>query len=440
MTEVLSKLAEQITVSDIQALIDLEVPESDRLDYKESLSTTKQFVDPWMQNKDRIGRDARNSLLREGVAFANAYGGVLILGMRDSNSEPPVATQITPVQRCQELASRLKLIFRDCVEPQLPRTEIFAIPTDGNRGVVVIRVGQSRLAPHRVKPTLSCPIRRADRSEEMTMREIQDMTINMSHGLERLERSLSKRSERFEQEFQRLANRNQVVGVRATAVPVGDDIRYDRVIRQHRIIEGLEEPWREVLLRWESGNTRSLGAHMINPIHWRPMLRSARAELSYDSDDNEHLFNSYREIHCGGLVEAGFVSGPVIVNGNHELTLLFDWPAVLFANSISQAHRLRMQAGVPLAEYAVEVEISVKGVEAIVPRGGIAPPLGKFNLGQTDFPLYSLGDIADVPNLLNLFHRDFYNSIGRDFEFEQAQITIEGWPIEISETDAEDPS
>ena len=102
--------------------------------------------------------ERENELLEEAVAFANAYGGALLLGIRESESRPPVAAEITPIPKCQELAERLNLVFRDCVEPQIPVIEIFAVPTDGDCGVVVIRTGRSRMAPHRVKPTRKCPI------------------------------------------------------------------------------------------------------------------------------------------------------------------------------------------------------------------------------------------------------------------------------------------
>ena len=116
----------------------------------------------------------------------------------EDEAKPRVAEEITAIPRCADLAERLNLVFRDWVDPQIPRIEIFGVPTrDDGGGVVIIRTGRSRMAPHRVKPTRKCPIRRADRCEEMTMREIQDLTLNLSRGLERLERRLARRSERF---------------------------------------------------------------------------------------------------------------------------------------------------------------------------------------------------------------------------------------------------
>lgn len=438
MIGVLHKPAELIGIQDIQLLIDTEVPEGQEIEFKETLPAEEGSVDPWLRGKNGIGKYARNCILEEAVAFANAGGGALILGIEESSEEPPIATDIRQIQRCADLANRLKMAFRDSVEPQIPRVEIFPVPIERENGVVVIRVGKSRLAPHRVWPTRSCKIRRADSSEEMRMREIQDLTLNVSRGLERLEKLFLQRSEKFEQEFQRLINPNHAVGVRATAVPVDDSIHFERVISHRRISQRLEEPWREVFLRRNDGNLHAYQARTFEPIYWRPMLRSARAEIHNDSEDAKQYENSYKEIHCNGLVESGFVSGPIDYRGSHELILEFGFPVVLFANLIAQAHRLRTQAGVPLAEYGIEVEISVKSRKAIVPRGGIAPPLGRFNVGKTRFPLYSLGEINDVPSLLDLFYRDFYNSVGQDLTLDQSQLEIEGWQVEEMRENAKD--
>ncbi len=200
MSAVLSQPADQICVSDLQELIESEVPESDQIEFKQTLPTRDGSDDRWLTHGDRIGDKARNEILQEAVAFANAYGGALLLGIGESESRPPVAAEISPIPRCADLAERLKLVFRDCVEPQIPLIEIFAVSTAGDCGVVVIRTGRSRMAPHRVTPTRKCPIRRSDRCEEMTMREIQDLTLNTSRGLERLGQRLSVRSESFKRE------------------------------------------------------------------------------------------------------------------------------------------------------------------------------------------------------------------------------------------------
>ena len=180
MIELLSMPAGQIDSSHIKSFVDSKVPEGEQVEFKQSLPAKDGKFDPWMSGEDKIGDRAKKEILEEVAAFANAHGGALFLGIKESDGKPAVAGEISPVPRCEELAERLKLVFRDCVEPQLPRLEIFAVPVKDGEGIVIIRVGRSRLAPHRVTKTLVCPIRRSDRCEKMTMREIQDMTLNLN--------------------------------------------------------------------------------------------------------------------------------------------------------------------------------------------------------------------------------------------------------------------
>ena len=433
MIEVLSKPADQISISDIESLIDSEVPESEQIEFKESLPARRNSTDPWIEGENTIGNPAKDKILEEVVAFANAYGGVCLLGIKESQTKPPVAAEISPIPRCAELAESLKLVFRDCVDPQLPQIEIIPIKTNGESGVIICRVGQSRLAPHRVTRTLVCPIRQSDRCEKMTMRQIQDLTLNISRGLERLERRLSERSERFQQEFERIEEPEKAFGIRATAIPVGDEIPFDRIFRQGRIIDDLSEPWRSALQR-KDGLQRNDGSRIYDdqhnePTHWRPILRGARAEyFSEDAYPHKLPEQIYREIHCDGLIELAHLSGTYESPESQDLILPPAYPLVLFANLIAQAHRLRNQAGVPIAEYAVEVEIHVKGVPVIVPWNRYRTSSGKLAPGTITFPRYSLGDSNEGNDLLNLFYRDFVNSLGQDIGPEENQLAIPNWP------------
>ena len=426
MIEVLSKPADQISISDIESLIDSQVPEGEQIEFKESLPARKNSTDPWIAGKNQIGDRAKNEILEEVVAFANAYGGVCLLGIKESSTKPPVAAKISPIPRCAELAERLKLVFRDCVEPQLPQIEIIPLETNDENGVIICRVGKSRLAPHRVTKTLVCPIRRSDRCEKMSMREIQDLTLNISRGLERLERRLSERAERFHQEFERINEPEKSFGIRTTAVPVGDEIRFDRIFLQGQIIGDLYEQWRPALLKKDG--TSIYNSHHTEPIHWRPILRGTRAER-YSEETYPHKVSEqiYREIHCDGLIELGHLSGTYEFQGKQELFLPPAYPLVLFANLIAQTHRVRNQAGVPMAEYAVEVEINVRGAPAIVP-GNNYFILGKLDPGTIQFPRYSLGDSDEGNYLLNLFYRDFLNSLGKDVGPEEDTLKIPDWP------------
>ena len=441
MIEVLSKSTDQIGIDDIKALITSKVPEGEQIDFKENLSTKGQSSDPWEKGGDQIGERAKNKILEGVVAFANAHGGALLLGIKESDTKPPVAAKISPIPRCQDLAERLKLVFRDCVEPQLPRLEVFAVPTESESGVIIMRVGRSRLAPHRVTKTLVCPIRRSDRCEEMTMREIQDMTLNVSRGLERLERRLRERSERFQQEFDRLQTPEDAFGIRLTATPVGEEIRLDRVFWNGSLVKEFQKPRISVIRRIEYGDEIELEGlkriHELSPSIWQPRLRATRSEDGRDSD-NRLVRNSYQELHCDGLIELGFVSvrsfhpprdihfpprdEPILCDLRNDL------PIVMFADLAIWADQVRKQALVPTAEYVLEVEMRVMGGVVQVTRN---PNLlwhlasGTLQPDSIKFPRYSLDDPNAIHTLLVLFERDFWNYMAKDISTVQGDFEID---------------
>lgn len=435
MIEVLSKQTEEIGPQAIQSLIDSEVPESERIEYKRELPEGGN--ERW-KNRREIGDKTKDKILKEAVAFANAYGGALLLGIGESTAKPPVADAVTPIPGCVELAERLRLVFRDRVEPQLIRPEIVAVPINGDDGVIVIRVGgASRLAPHRVTKTLVCPVRRQDRCEELSMREIQEMTLNVSRGLERLDKRLAERAKRFEKEFGYLERPAKALGVRVSAVPIGDEIGFDRVYSSRDVVAELNERWRKVFLARKGGEPSEFEADPpLETIFWRPMLRAARADYSdffVNKGSAINLapdYNSYREIHCDGLVELGFVASNSILEPQYQNYLEPGVPIALFANLIVQVVRIREQAGLPMAEYAIEVQILAKGTTITVGRVGpmYRWPVGEFDSGPVTFPRYPLGDSSEALDLLSLFRRDLYNSLGEDIDTAEDTWTIEDWP------------
>lgn len=427
MIGVLSKPADQISVEDIQELIASKVPEGEQIEFKRSLPAERRSTGDWMSGGDQIGKRAKTKLLEEVVAFANALGGVLLLGIKESKEKPPVADRIWPIPRCQELAERLKLVFRDCVEPQLPRVEIFAITIEDDKGVVVIRTDPSRLAPHRVKPTLECTVRRSDRCENMTMREIQDMTLNVSRGLERLEKMLAERSVRFEQEFKHLKEPNNVFGIRMTAMPVIDVIQIQRVFSKHNLVQEFhEKKWYTVV---KIGGQQVRGLH-IPSDDWRPILRGARSGI-HPADVISRSQSIYRELHCDGLVEFGYVSCKSKKFGGDGPFFPFrvDWFVDLFANLMIQLDRIRCQSDSPSVEYVVELEIIINGKIAVEDSEDSDPHMQwRISLGpdKIKLPRYLLPDPDGFPSVLSQVERDIWNLLGKDYG--ERTFRIDGWP------------
>ena len=411
MIDILSKPLNEIGTADIQALIDSEVPEGERVEFKKEPPGDGARPDPWM-NGGKMGNYAKDRLLKEVVAFANAYGGVLVVGIDESDTKPAVAAKITPVPRCAELAESLKLVFRDRVDPQLARVEMVGIEIKGDgSGVVVIRVGKSRLAPHRVTRTLVCPVRQGDRSEEMGMRQIHEMTLNVSRGLRGLKEQFTERSQRFHEEFERIEEHEDAFGIRVTAIPVIDEIHLDHVFRQGRVAEELETPWCLIVDRVR-GQKLDI-PNEFPPSFWQPVLRGARAESSSSNPGYRPVYLDYREIYCDGMVEIGLVSAA----DGENLVLHPDWPVVMLANLANWGDHLRRQANAPTVEYALEVETYNVGNAGFVSRAsGRVQRVHSAKLRNMRFPLYALNGAEEIMDLLVQFRRDFWHSMGMDVD------------------------
>ena len=421
MTAVLSKPADRIGPGDIQALIAESVPESAQIEFKESLPAGKGKADAWLNGGNGIGDYARNRILEEVVACANAHGGALVLGIAEDGAKPPIAANVVPLPRCTDLAERFRLVFRDCVEPQLPTLNIVPVPTDGDKGVIVFRTGRSRLGPHRVTPTLVCPVRRADRCETLSMREIKDMTLNLARGMERLEQRLQERSKIFGEEYKRLETPDDAFGFRMTAVPVGDEIRFGTVYTGGNLIEELRPPEVAIKRGLSKRNSRLRTIRSSHGMHfhdWRPMLRAARVEDSHNRDRRAIIF-VYAEIHADGLLEWGYFSNRLI-RGFHtnenpvEMKFDSESPISTLAGLLVWADRVRQQASAPGAEYAVQPQFKVTADSVNVGGNDERIAVGTIKRNDTDFPLYPLEASGEIHKTVSRFERDFWNYFGQD--------------------------
>ena len=302
MIKLLSKPIDEISKNDIESLIEEEVPENDLLEYKRELPS-QNGEDPWMREQNKIGGYAKIQLLEEVVAFANADGGMLLVGIEESAEIPDVAGEIRPVPQCIKLAKRLESVFRDCVEPILPMLEIRGIKTDDESGVVVIRVGKSRSAPHRVKQTRNCTIRRSTRCEKLSMREIQDLTLNTVRGLEGIQKKLDIRKKRFIEEFDRLETPQEAFGFRVTGVPFDDRTYVQKTYNERFILQELSFP--QIKIKRKAGEFNGILHQWIEPsFPCRPVLRGARQQSGHFVKPVQD--SAYVEIYENGLLEIGF--------------------------------------------------------------------------------------------------------------------------------------
>jgi hypothetical protein len=192
------KPIDQVTPQDLTQLVDDGVAEDRRIEFKADipvsaeeqkaqlkLNSRARPVDrSWTQGKSlaKFGRDA---LAEEVVAFANADGGTLILGMEETDEAPPRAKGINLLPDVARLERRLRDMLIDCIEPRLPYVAVRAVPiTADGSGVILIETGPSVLGPHWVSTSRKPTIRREDRCDPLSMPEVHDMVLRHARYVE----------------------------------------------------------------------------------------------------------------------------------------------------------------------------------------------------------------------------------------------------------------
>src|SRR2546421_5727868 len=126
----------EIKESDLQTLIDNQVPEGKTIEYKSILPS----------NAD----GDKKEFLADVSSFANGAGGDLLFGIEEQAGTP---TTLSGIQLADVDAQKLRLesILRDGIDPKLPRVDIHPVALTSKPGhyVLILRVQKSWLV-HRV--------------------------------------------------------------------------------------------------------------------------------------------------------------------------------------------------------------------------------------------------------------------------------------------------
>jgi hypothetical protein len=276
-----------LTTNDIDRLCKEQVRESDVVEFKEALSG-KGGPDAWHNGAPSIGPAARDKIVNEIVAFANAHGGTLVLGIAETDDKPARAEKVAPIQRCADLAERLSRALADTVEPPLaPFPAVVPVLIEGDAGVVVFQVAASRNAPHRHRSSLESYVRRGEQAVPMTMREIQDLTLQLERGLAAVERRFQDRAAMAA----RWSPPKAGLSLRATAIPLSS-IEVPGVPNNRSTFPDLHQ----VAGKFPNG-ARAVAQFPVQLGRWRPILRGVLTEERREGD-------GYRvELQSDGLVE-----------------------------------------------------------------------------------------------------------------------------------------
>ncbi len=205
------KSVENLSTSDLKAMLGRNA-ESYILEFKRDIPVHRQNRTEQGEGGFKVPRDTwwtgnkladygRDSLLEEIVAFANADGGRLLLGIAEE-PETTVVSEIHPVPKIAELESRFRDYLLACVEPRLPQFVVRGLETDDQGGgVLVVEVQPSRVGPHRVVGTRAITVRRGDKCMQATMSEVHAMVLRNARRFDDLRTEVDLRLKGLQQAF-----------------------------------------------------------------------------------------------------------------------------------------------------------------------------------------------------------------------------------------------
>lgn len=137
----LDKPLDQIELADLQELIADKVQEGKSIDYKQAMY---RLDSPNPEDKDK----QREEFLKDVSSFANTIGGYLIIGMAEDKGIPTAISGV-PLDDPDKEKNRLHQLIEQWLEPRIS-CGIHAIEVQPKQYVLVIRVQQSLVSPHRV--------------------------------------------------------------------------------------------------------------------------------------------------------------------------------------------------------------------------------------------------------------------------------------------------
>jgi len=130
----INKKIGQISLQDINDLIDNQVSEGRTIDYKRELSLSTP--------------DQKKEILYDISSFANANGGDIVFGVEEGDGEKdgiPIKIIGIEIPSIDKLTQQL-----DSIDPRLPLVSYQFIYTQDNKYVLIIRINRSWNKPHQV--------------------------------------------------------------------------------------------------------------------------------------------------------------------------------------------------------------------------------------------------------------------------------------------------
>jgi hypothetical protein len=398
---------ESLAARDVLQVCADHVPEGTEVEYKSDLPVKGGRAQDTWHSGGAVGEYARNAIAEEITAFANTMGGVVCIGIGETQDHPKRADKPQPLPRVRELARRLRQAVYDVIDPPLSVLEAVGIDLDdqGN-GVVVLRVPPSRRRPHRHAVSKEVFYRRADESVRISMREIQELTIQAISEAARVDKKIRERRDQF-REASALWIKNTHVAheepwgaaFQFLAMPTSP-IDLVRVVGRPSLINLSSM----VVVAAGSSSNSEMKWPFDPTSQWRPGLRSISSSLTVTT---RHAAYS---LETDGTCEISLC----LKLTDDRPNIYESWLAAGLGKVLTWIGRLKKESGTAV-EYILAPQVSVFGkpatlqaIEAEIDFSGQLP------VGTFDFPLISVGSAEEEPALLRTFDADIWNLAGED--------------------------
>lgn len=389
-----------VNEEDLKLLISDQHPEGQYLEFKQE-PPAKNDEKSWNEGS-KLKPYGRDKLLSEIIAFANSQGGTLIVGIRETQDKPYRAEKITPVKRIAEFEEAFRRQIRDTIEPPIPIVNIVSIDigSDGE-GVLLVRVEKSRLAPHRNKNTKEAYFRRDESSEPMTMYEIQDLTLSIDRGLQKVKEIERDLFDEFCAEPWQ--SQDRYIGFNISLIPLAAELSLKDVLNVEGLIPGNYDVGFKV-----DGGTISRMRLPVSGHTSRPRVRGATYESS-----SLTMYHK-QQLFCSGVVS--FYVYVVNNRGDDSYPMFANWILPVVANALCIAHNFRAKCGAHNVEYGAFAQIKCEREVSLRPivGGYFLDDNPKFIQGVYKFSELRVGPAKNFATLLREVERDYWHSAGFD--------------------------